>query len=406
MRILVCPHEMVMGGSQINAIEFASKIKNHGHEAVIYAPSGILVDYARSLGLQVIESPDASSKLELKWMLGLMKIVKNHQIDLIHTYEWGPSTAAMFSAHLLQATPMLMTVLSMEVPEFLPTHIPIVVGTKELYEKQIEKRPAVLMEPVIDLTINYPQDQAQARKSLEIAMDDFVVSIVCRLTTELEKAQGVLRAIAVAGELAARIPMRLIIAGDGPILAEVTDQANAINKQVGREVVIITGNLTDPSPVYACSDVSVGMGSSAIKGMAFGKPLIVQGAGGYWKLLTQETYPEFLDHGWYGKNGGGDDDLKRSLVALAKSPQYIHELGLFGRQIVESRYNIESAAIELANLYNQTRSCSSVQTLRSFKSLKSIAISTMRITKYKSVVLTRRAFNKLKRLSGLKSDSP
>ena len=67
---------------------------------------------------------------------------------------------------------------------------------------------------------------------------------------------------------------------------------------VGRDVVLVTGALLDPRPAYAAADIVIGMGSSALKGMAFGKPLVVQGEQGFWKLLEPATLPIFLAQGF------------------------------------------------------------------------------------------------------------
>jgi hypothetical protein len=41
------------------------------------------------------------------------------------------------------------------------------------------------------------------------------------------------------------------------------------------------------------------IGGSALRGTAFGKPLIVQGELGFWRLCTPETVEEFLEAGWF-----------------------------------------------------------------------------------------------------------
>ena len=386
MRIVICPHQMVMGGSQLNAIELAGAMQERGHEVLVYAPAGVLTEFALSLNLEVIESPDSSSRLSLTWMLGLMKIVRSRRVDLIHAYEWGPCVASAFSTHLLQGKPLVMTILSMDVPDFLPTHVPIIVGTQALYRQQAGKRPATLLEPVIDVKINVPQDSQSAKDLWKIRSEEFVVGVVCRLTTDLEKLQGVLRAIEVCGELARTIPIRLIIAGGGEGLDQVSTLAESVNERLRQQVVSVTGNLIDPGSVYACSDVVVGMGSSALKGMAFGKTVIVQGAHGYWKLLTPETAQEFLDNGWYGQNGLGDEDLKTALLLLKKSPQYRVELGRFGRELVERRFGLQAASAELEKLYVK----STIRPKGRFgKFSRSMSKSALKVVKFRSLMRLR-----------------
>ena len=53
-------------------------------------------------------------------------------------------------------------------------------------------------------------------------------------------------------------------------------------------------------------DIVLGMGTSAQKGMAFGKPVVIQGERGYWETLTPENMSQFLYHNFYGLGDGGD----------------------------------------------------------------------------------------------------
>ena len=67
--------------------------------------------------------------------------------------------------------------------------------------------------------------------------------------------------------------VRLVVVGDGRARGEVTRRAAKVNVAAGREVVLMTGEMEDPSPAYASADVVIGQGGSALRGMTFGKPL-------------------------------------------------------------------------------------------------------------------------------------
>ena len=49
----------------------------------------------------------------------------------------------------------------------------------------------------------------------------------------------------------------------------------------------LAGEMLDPRPAYAAADVVLGMGGSALRGMAFGKPLVVQGV----RRLLEAAHP-------------------------------------------------------------------------------------------------------------------
>ncbi|MDF2491460.1 MAG: glycosyltransferase, partial [Microbacterium sp.] len=69
--------------------------------------------------------------------------------------------------------------------------------------------------------------------------------------------------------------------GDGPARAEIEQRAAAVNAECGEGTVVVTGNLDDPRPAYAAADIALGMGGSALRALAYGAPLIVQGEHGF-----------------------------------------------------------------------------------------------------------------------------
>lgn len=352
MRILICPHQLGMGGSQLNAIEMAAAMRHYGHEPTIYAAPGVLTELLRDTGLEWAEAP-APDAPGLGWSRRLEEVVRQHRIDLIHAYEWRPCLQAAFGAG--RQVPLLMSVMSMDVPRFLPTHVPLVVGTPELQQRMLEQgRRAHLLEPPVDMDRYRTTDIAAARARFGIPDGALVISIVSMLTTALEKLQGVLEAIRVVDRMAATRPVRLLIAGDGEGLQAVQRRAAAVNAHHGWTVVQPVGFQLDAAPAYEAADIVLGMGSSAIKGLAHAKPLVVHGEAGFWRTLDDTTAAGFLHNGWYGRGGAGIRDLAGALESLAESPALRLRLGAFGRDLVATRYDLDRAAEHLAALYVDT----------------------------------------------------
>jgi glycosyltransferase involved in cell wall biosynthesis len=184
-------------------------------------------------------------------------------------------------------------------------------------------------------------------------LDDWpVVTLVSRLGAAL-KLEGIERAIGAAALLAERTGLRLVIVGDGPARERVARAASDVNEQTGQATVTLTGELGDPRSAYAAADVVLGMGSSALRGMAFAKPLVVLGELGFAKLLTPESAGLFLWQGFYGL---GDSDRRPELLAQILGPLLEDRtrqkaLGAFSRQLVESRFSLCDAAIRQVDLY-------------------------------------------------------
>ncbi|AFR29210.1 glycosyltransferase family 4 protein [Arthrobacter sp. Rue61a] len=350
MRLLIYPHELAMGGSQINAIELAAAVRDFGHEVVVFATPGVLLDRVAELGLEFLEAPARRHSVDAETVRRLIGAVDQRGINLIHSYEWAPSLDAFFGPALLRGTPLVMTVLSMDVPGFLPRNVPLIVGTKGLADEQSTVRPLVhLMEPPVDTDFNASRGMLPARRQLGIEDHERVIAVVGRLTTDLGKVQGVLAAISVVDRIAEDRPAMLLVAGDGPGLREVRSSASAVNLRHGRVVIRVEGLVPDPRMIYDAADVVLGMGSSALRGMSFSKPVVVQGADGFWSLCTPGNTARFLQDGFYGR--GIQEDLESTLSRLLTDDDLRIALGAYGRTLVEENFSLGVAARRLLAVY-------------------------------------------------------
>lgn len=349
MRLLVFPASLGLGGSQLNAIELAAAMRDRGHAVWIFAPDGPLRDLVESEGLGYLPAPERPKvRPSPAIMSRLIAAIAKHRVDLVHGYEWPPILEAAYGPQLRYRTAVVGTVMSMGVAPFIPKHLPLVVGTAQIADVERRRRNDVsLIEPPVDTKANspVPDGGASGRAELGVAPDQFLLVIVSRLANEL-KREGILGAIETAEVFAPEIPIRLLIVGDGPARSEIESAAAVVNKRAGRELVTLTGALRDPRSAYAAADIAIGMGSSALRAMAFGKPLIVQGERGFWELLTPETLPTFLHQGWYGLGDGHDGSRRLASIvrALFDNPGRRAELGLYSRSVVDERFSLERAA--------------------------------------------------------------
>ncbi len=369
MKVLLYPHSMEMGGSQINAIQLAGALRDRGHEIILLSEPGPLVERVRMLDLEHVELPLRRGRPSAKVSGIISDQIARRKIDVVHGHEWPPIIEAFFGGALTHRTPVVGTIMSMSVVPFLPRSMPLTVGTELIHQFAIASgyRHAALLEPPVDTRADHPSvDGVAFRARLGIRPDEVVVAMVCRLVPDL-KLEGLLAACDAARNLAmAGSPVRLVIVGDGRARDEIARRAAEANAAAGYDAVILAGEMADPSPAYAAADVMVGQGGSALRGMAFGKPLVVVGEAGFSELLTPKSAPMFLRQGWYGLGAGslgsGATALHVALQRVVDLPGLRRELGLFGRQLADQRFSLARAAELVENIY-----ASAVRTPLSFR---------------------------------------
>jgi glycosyltransferase involved in cell wall biosynthesis len=347
MRVLVYPHAMEIGGSQLNAVQLAGAVRDRGHEVIVLSEPGPLVDRVRAMDLEHVEIPLNRRRPSPEVLAKLIGVVRSSRIDVVHGYEWPPVVEAFFGPGLRLRTPVVGTVMSMSVVPFFPRTVPLVVGTEAIRQaaQAAGHHHVTLLEPPVDTDSDNPDvDGREFRRQHGIPQDEVLVAMVCRLVPEL-KLEGLLAACDAVGDLAAAgHRVQLVLVGDGRSRGEIEERAAKANAQAGRTVVRLTGEVADPRPAYAAADVIVGQGGSALRGMAFGKPLVVVGEQGFSSLLTSESAPLFLRQGWYGLGGDGVPQLRSSLERLVGSPGQRSVLGTFARELVVDRFALRRAA--------------------------------------------------------------
>lgn len=361
VRIAVCPPTLVLGGSQINAIDLAAAIRDRGHEVTMVATPGPLEERIRDRDLPFVRidlpSPGRPSFHAARV---LSRLVHDQAIDIVHTYETSPGLEAYFGALLRRRVPVLSTIMSWSVPRFYPRSLALTLGTPKLRADALAMRGGAvyLLEPPVDTGYDRPElGGAGFRDEWGLAPAETVVVAVSRLEFEM-KLEGLHTAVDAIALLASEGAWRLVIVGGGPAQADLAARAEEVNARIGRTVVVLTGPVVDPRPAIAAADVILGQGGSALRGMAFAKPTIVLGEQGFSEVVTPETIETFFDAGYLGAGGSTPQpELLRSQLCRLADGGLRRELGQFSRRVVCDRYSLDRAAAAVEQMYRDLLSC-------------------------------------------------
>jgi glycosyltransferase involved in cell wall biosynthesis len=363
VRILFDVHLMEIGGSQLNAIELAEGARAAGHEVIVFGPPGELVDVVHELGLEFVQSPVERDWVSVRRMRALTRLARSRKVDVAHGFEWTPAIDLAFGPNRADALPIVITIMSMSVAGFLPRHVPLIVGTNELSQGDLDGQEVHVIEPWIEDDRNAPGvvGGRESRRRFDVGDDEVLVSVVCRLTHNLEKLDGVLVAmetvVALNDERADGAPqVVLLVVGGGEGLEEVKELAARLNAGRSTPAVVVAGPMTDPRAAYDAADIVIGMGSSALKGLAFEKPLVVQGASGYWETFDRGSSEQFFSRGFIGDGPNtrgliGAEALRTALEPLRDNETLRRDLGRFGRDVIEQRFSLRHAVDQHLSIY-------------------------------------------------------
>jgi glycosyltransferase involved in cell wall biosynthesis len=354
VRVLVYPHTLDVGGSQLNAIELAAAIRDRGHGAVVYARPGPLLDRVHELGLRFVEPPAARRRPSPSIARHLYDLVRRERIDVVHAYEWPSTVEAFYGPRLLGNRAVVGTVLSMAVAPFLPATLPLIVGTAQIAAATPRTGgPMHVLEPTVDTELNHPGiDGAAFRAAHGLDGGPPLAVVVSRLVPDL-KQEGLERTVDAVDVLGDGFPVQLAIVGGGPAHADLRARADRVNARLGRRAVLLTGELLDPRPAYAAADLVIGMGSSILRGMAFAKPAVVLGEAGFSEVLTPDSIETFLWQGFYGL-GDGDTDPNRladQIRSVLGDAARRDALARFAHDVVRRRFALVRAGAILEEVY-------------------------------------------------------
>ena len=359
MKVIVFAHRLEIGGTQINAIDLATCLRDrHGIEPIMFATPGPAQELVRERGLRFEAAPDARFHPSTRRISALRSLARKEGAELVHAWDWWQCLEAYFGLHLPSGVPMIVTDMMMDLTRILPRSIPVTFGTPEVLDKAKKRgyRRARLLVPPVDVDANSPGASTIAahelRDRLDVGSGEILVVTVSRLSQHL-KAESLGRTVAAIGQIGRDVPVKFVIVGSGQARDALESEAVRVNEMLGRKAVIFAGELSDPRGAYEAADIVVGMGGSALRGAAFEKPVVVVGENGFSKPLETATGDWFYYHGIFG-HGDGDPEnkqLSEHLRNLAIDDAMRSRCGEYARQFVTERFSLSHVSEMLAGYY-------------------------------------------------------
>jgi glycosyltransferase involved in cell wall biosynthesis len=362
LRILHTESSMGMGGQEYRVLLEVQGMAMRGYGMVLAAPrrSPVAV-LAQERGVQVHPAPMGNRG----WMTAVpayLKIIKQNQIDVIHTHGSQDSWTASIAGRLSFRRPLIVRTRHKSTPvsrslrhHFLYEKLPhAVITTGEQVRQSLITRhklnPAQVISIPTGVDLNRfrltPPD-ASLRQKIGLREQGLVIGVVAFLRPE-KGLEVLLDAVKL---LKNSFPaLECLIIGEG---GEKRSLLARITKLKLEQCVHVLGFRDDIPALLALLDVVVipslsgeGVPQSLTQALAMARPVVASTDGGI---------PEVVEDGVTGLlvPPGNPVILSEKVAFILHNPSAGFRLGQAGRQLIEERYSLEMMLTRTENLYRR-----------------------------------------------------
>ena len=355
-RVLLVDLERVWRGGQEQALLLMKGLERRGHGVELVAVrDSAIAGRAQAAGIRVHAVGDSARRIGAAWRL--RKLIREARFDLVYANEAHALTAAWLArSHrhvpLVVARRVTFPLSRGSIALARYRAAARIVAISEavrrellaagIHAKQIEVVPDGVEIP----GPMSPETRQKARKRWGFLTGERV--LVCAGALTAEKGHALLiEAFAKVRRKAAN--SRLLVAGEGRLRAQLEAQA----RNAGLEsAIIFAGFVPDVDSVYAAADLFVfpslaeGGGSSLLRAMAFGLPVVALARGGVAEIIDD------------GKNGvlvqeADAEALAQASMQLLPDAELRERLSRAARETVASQYSADGMIDATARIFEE-----------------------------------------------------
>ncbi len=304
-----------------------------------------------------------SPGIDLSIPFALSRILRAHQVDILHTHQYTPFFYGALTRILIPGLKVLFLEHGRHWPEkesslknlfnrliLQPLASRIVAVSRETKERLIKyeglsgRRIEVIYNGIEDIPSLEPEERFKLRQSLGFGLEDQVVITVGRFDP-IKNLPLLLEALALARSNGARLKGLLV--GDGPMMADI----KALRRRLGlEEALVLTGYRTDArrllqaGDIFVLSSFSEGTSLALLEAMAAGLPCVVTEVGGN---------PEIVIDGRTGfvVPSGSVVRMAAALSLLAERKDIAQKMGRAARRRFEEGFTFEAMMDKYRRLY-------------------------------------------------------
>lgn len=362
-RVLLLTDEMEVGGTQRQIVHIAKGLDRRRFEpsVLFFRNRSFFADELEAAGVPVIQV-EKRGRIDLRFVRELAGRLREGRYDVLHCFAfsgelWGSVARRMVPA---QQRPVLLSSvrgtyewyspLQWRIKRWVSSQSSAIIANSGAGAAYAHEKMS-LPEGAIDIVYNgveMPSIPAhgveQVRRSLGVDERTSLGLFVGRLIVH-KNIPTLLRACKLLQDR--RAPLRMAIAGEGPMRAELEEQIRALGLE---STVLMLGQRSDVGALMAAADFVVlpsfreGLSNVILEAMMSGKPVIASRAGGNVELVEHERTGLLFDI-------EDAPALADAMQSLAQDPARRAFLAEGGQARANERYSVPAMVRAIENHY-------------------------------------------------------
>lgn len=365
---------MHIGGAETHILELCRELKKRDCEITLASFGGVYADELEKLGVLCVKLPLNTKHpvSVIKSYNGLEKLIRDGDFDIVHAHARIPAFIVgllhdkltdsdgrkfrfVTTAHLNFSVNPLWRKISRWGEQVMAVSSDIADYLTEEYGCPRSR---------IQLTINgvdtkkfsadTPFDAILEKHSLE--RERFRVVYMSRL--DADRADPAYRLLSIAPKISEKYPNTdIIIVGGGSEFDKLNEIARRINKNACRNLVTMTGSVSNTNEYCAAADIFIGVSRSALEAMSAAKPVIIAGNQGALGIFEESKIADAVNTNFCCR--GFDVETEESLLAdisslIDMSAEDRAKMGAFNRDFIYKNYTACRMADDYIKMYEKT----------------------------------------------------
>lgn len=356
---------MDIGGAETHILELSRKLKKRGLDVTIASNGGAYEAELADCGIRHVKIPCHSKNPMhmIKAYKLLRELILKERYDVVHAHARIPAFLCE-KLHKKYRFRFVTTAHWVFNPQF-PYNILAKWGCRSLavsddIKAYLSENYGILPENV-RVTINgidldkFSKDTDCSEIEKEFSLTPDVVRIVYVSRMDEDRSYAAHKLIEIMPALDEQFRgLEAVIVGGGNDFDNVKNEAEEVNRRLGRRAVILTGSRTDINKFAAAGDLFIGVSRSALEAMACEVPSIIAGNEGYIGIFDEDKLDVSIATNFCCRGCGettAETLLKDVRSVLGADDAEKARLGRYGRDTIRRHYSMETMADDALKLY-------------------------------------------------------